>query len=140
AATVEDFLKCFADANTRDLTQFSRWYSQAGTPELAVRGSYDAKAKTYTFDIEQMTPPTPGQSAKQPRVIPLKLGLLDSKGRDIALKDAKGKAVPDNLIVLDKAAQKFVFSGIKEKPAVSLNRGFSAPVKISSNFGEENLR
>ncbi|MBX3535542.1 MAG: aminopeptidase N [Xanthobacteraceae bacterium] len=140
AATVEDFLKCFADANKRDLSQFARWYSQAGTPELAVRGSYDAKAKTYTLDIEQMVPPTPGQSAKQPAVIPLKLGLLDEKGRDIALKDPNGKPVHDNLIVLDKASQQFVFSGVKQKPAISLNRGFSAPVKLSTNFGEDNLR
>jgi aminopeptidase N len=139
AATIEDFLKCFADANKRDLTQFSRWYSQAGTPELAVRGSYDARAKIYTLDIEQMIPPTPGQSAKQPMVIPLNLGLLDGNGRDIALKDAKGKTVRDNLIVLDKDAQKFIFTGVKEKPAVSLNRGFSAPVKISTNFGADNL-
>jgi aminopeptidase N len=86
-----------------------------------------------------MTPPTPGQSAKQPMVIPLVLGLIDRKGRDIALKDANGKAVKDNLIVLDQASQRFVFSGVKEKPAVSLNRGFSAPVKISTNFGEGNL-
>ena len=139
AATIEDFLKCFADANKRDLAQFARWYSQAGTPELAVRGTYDAKAKTYTLDIEQMVPPTPGQSAKQPMVIPLKLGLLDGKGRDLALKDAKGKPVPGNLIVLDKAAQKFVFGGVKEKPAISINRGFSAPVKLVTNFGEDNL-
>ena len=139
AATVEDFLKCFADANKRDLSQFARWYSQAGTPELAVRGTYDAKAKTYTLDIEQMVPPTPGQSAKQPMVIPLKLGLLDNGGRDIALKDAKGKAVADDLIVLNSQAQQFVFAGVKEKPAVSLNRGFSAPVKLATNFGEDNL-
>jgi aminopeptidase N len=139
AATIEDFLKCFADANKRDLSQFALWYSQAGTPELAVRGSYDAKAKIYTLDIDQMIPPTPGQSAKQPMVIPLKLGLLDSKGRNIALKDAKGKPVRDDLIVFDKAAQKFVFTDVREKPAVSLNRGFSAPVKIASNFGEDNL-
>src|SRR6185437_8309228 len=38
AATVEDFLGCFADANGVDLTQFKLWYEQAGTPELAVRG------------------------------------------------------------------------------------------------------
>jgi aminopeptidase N len=139
AATIEDFLKCFADANKRDLSQFARWYSQAGTPELAVRGTYDAKAKTYTLDIEQMIPPTPGQSAKQPMMIPLVAGLLDKDGRDIVLKDAKGKAVRDNLIVLDKSSQKFVFSGVNEKPAVSLNRGFSAPVKLSTNFGENNL-
>jgi aminopeptidase N len=139
AATIEDFLKCFADANKRDLSQFALWYGQAGTPELAVRGTYDAKAKTYTLDVEQMIPPTPGQSAKKPMVIPLKLGLLDKQGRDLALKNAKGKAVADNLIVLDKRSQQFVFTGVKEKPAVSINRGFSAPVKIASNFGAENL-
>ena len=32
AATVEDFLSCFAEASGRDLTQFSLWYEQAGTP------------------------------------------------------------------------------------------------------------
>ncbi len=139
AATIEDFLKCFADANRRDLSQFALWYSQAGTPELAVRGTYDATAKTYTLDIEQMVPPTPGQSAKQPMVIPLKLGLIDAKGRDVPLKDAKGKSVSGDLILLDRQSQTFVFSGIKEKPAVSINRGFSAPVKISTNFGADNL-
>jgi len=139
AATIEDFLKCFADANKRDLSQFALWYSQAGTPELAVRGSYNATAKTYTLDIEQMVPPTPGQSAKQSMVIPLMLGLIDAKGRDIQIKDAKGKSVSGNLIVLDRQSQTFIFSGIKEKPAVSINRGFSAPVKISTNFGADNL-
>jgi len=139
AATIEDFLRCFADANDRDLSQFSLWYSQAGTPEIAVRGTYDAKAKTYTLDLDQMIPPTPGQSKKLPMVIPLKLGLLDKNGRDVVLKDEMGKPVRDDLIVLDKGAQKFVFSGIKEKPAVSLNRGFSAPVKITTNFGDDNL-
>jgi aminopeptidase N len=72
-------------------------------------------------------------------VIPLKLGLLSSNGRDIALKDTKGKTVGDNLIVLDERSKQFVFTGIKEKPAVSINRGFSAPVKISTNFGADNL-
>jgi aminopeptidase N len=140
AATVEDFLKCFADANKRDLSQFARWYAQAGTPELAVRGSFDAKAKTYTLDIEQMIPPTPGQSAKQPMVVPLKLGLIGKDGGEFALKDAKGKRVAGDLIVVDRSTSKFVFSGIKEKPVVSLNRGFSAPVKILSNFDEDDLR
>ena len=139
AATIEDFLKCFADANKADLAQFARWYSQAGTPELAVRGTHDPKAKTFTLEIEQMTPPTPGQSAKRPMTIPLKLGLIGRNGHDLPLKDAKGKPVQNDLIVLNEKAQTFVFSEVGEMPAVSLNRGFSAPVKISSNFGRENL-
>jgi aminopeptidase N len=139
AATVEDFLRCFADANKADLAQFARWYAQAGTPELAVRGVHDAATRTYTLEIEQAIPPTPGQSRKQPMVIPLRLALVGKDGRDMALKDAKGKSLGD-LIVLKDAAQRFVFGDIGEPPAVSLNRNFSAPVKISSNFGDDNLR
>jgi aminopeptidase N len=32
AVTCDDFRAAMADANGRDLTQFERWYSQAGTP------------------------------------------------------------------------------------------------------------
>src|SRR6202142_540836 len=76
AATVEDFLGCFADANEIDLSQFKLWYSQAGTPELALRGSFDAEHSRYRLEVRQMVPPTPGQSAKKPMLIPLAFGLL----------------------------------------------------------------
>ena len=71
AATVEQFIQCFADASGRDMTQFMRWYSQAGTPEVTVAGRYDAARKTYTLDAKQSVPPTPGQPTKAPMVIPL---------------------------------------------------------------------
>ena len=32
AATIDDFLRAMVDASGRDLRQFSRWYSEAGTP------------------------------------------------------------------------------------------------------------
>ena len=71
AATVEQFVQCFADVSHRDFTQFMRWYTQAGTPEVVVAPHYDARAKTYRLDITQATPPTPGQPDKAPMVIPL---------------------------------------------------------------------
>src|SRR5437660_1397358 len=49
AATVEQFVQCFADVSGRDLTQFMRWYSQAGTPEVTVNGTFDAARKTYSL-------------------------------------------------------------------------------------------
>ena len=64
AATVEQFIQCFADASGRDMTQFMRWYSQAGTPEVTVAGRYDAARKTYTLEVKQSVPPTPGQPTK----------------------------------------------------------------------------
>src|SRR5690348_14313313 len=76
AATVEQFIQCFAEQSGRDLTPFMRWYSQAGTPEVKVHGRYDAARRTYTLTCKQAVPPTPGQPSKQPMVIPLDIGLV----------------------------------------------------------------
>ncbi|MGC5145363.1 DUF3458 domain-containing protein, partial [Escherichia coli] len=74
-----------ADANGRDLSQFERWYSQAGTPLVQASADYDAKRKTLTLTLEQSCPATPGQKKKQPFHIPVAVGLLDAQGRDLAL-------------------------------------------------------
>ena len=112
AATVEQFVQCFADVNGRDLTQFMRWYSQAGTPEVVASGHYDAAAKTYRLDLAQVIPPTPGQPAKEPMVIPLVTGLVGRDGRDLPLTLADGQTIERGVLVLDKAAQSFVFTGV----------------------------
>src|SRR3546814_1351352 len=80
AATVEDFVKCFEDASGRDLSQFSLWYHQAGTPLVTASGAYDAAAATFTLSLEQMTPATPGQPNKQPAHIPLSFSLILDNG------------------------------------------------------------
>ncbi len=85
AATIEQFVQCFADATKRDLTQFMLWYSQAGTPEIVADGKYDAAAKTYTLQLSQSLAPTPGQPVKEPMVIPLRVGLVASDGADLPL-------------------------------------------------------
>ncbi len=90
AATVEQFVQCFADVSKRDFGQFMRWYSQAGTPEVVASGSYDAAAKTYKLDLAQVVPPTPGQPTKEPMVIPLVTGLIGQDGRDMPLTLADG--------------------------------------------------
>ena len=139
AATVEDFLGCFADANGIDLSQFKLWYSQAGTPELALRGSFDAAHARYRLEVRQMVPPTPGQSAKRPMLIPLAFGLLGKDGRDLALVSASGNKISDGLLRISAAEETFVFDGIREQPIPSFNRGFSAPIKLVSNLGEDDL-
>ena len=59
AVTCDDFVKAMEDASGIDLTQFKRWYTQAGTPRLAVSESYDAGAKTYTpVSYTHLTLPT----------------------------------------------------------------------------------
>jgi aminopeptidase N len=139
AATVDEFIQCFADANAVDLSQFMLWYSQAGTPEVAVTATHDARTKSCRLEIAQVVPPTAGQPSKEPMVIPLVVGLIDRAGNDVPLK-LDGGAQVDGVLVLDKAAHSFTFTGIAEPPVASLNRGFSAPIKIVANQSADDLR
>ena len=139
AATVEQFIKCFADASRRDLTQFMRWYSQAGTPEVTTRGHYDATRRTYTLSCTQTVPPTPGQPIKQPMVVPLSLGLVGKDGRDLLLKLSADGAISDTVVVLADAAATFEFVDVDERPVLSINRGFSAPIKLVNGLSADNL-
>jgi aminopeptidase N len=139
AATVEQFVQCFADASGKDLAQFMLWYSQAGTPEVVATGAYDARARTYRLDVAQTLAPTPGQPSKEPMVIPLAIGLVGSDGRDLALKPISG-SIEHGVITLAKPAETFVLGDIGEPPVLSLNRGFSAPIKLTANLSADNLR
>jgi aminopeptidase N len=140
AATVEQFVQCFADAAAVDLGQFMLWYGQAGTPELTVTGSYDAQNKAYRLDIAQTVPPTPGQPSKHPMLIPLVIGLVGADGRDLPLRLADGQSLERGLLKIDTAATSYVFADVAERPVPSINRGFSAPVKIIANLGDADLR
>src|SRR6266849_11222268 len=140
AATVEDFIACFADANGTDLTQFLRWYAQPGTPELKVTGSFDKSARSLRLELAQTVPATPGQPLKEPMAIPLALGLVGRDGRDLPLKLAAGRAIERGVLTLTKAAETFVFGDIGEPPVPSLNRGFSAPIKLVANVSADELR
>ncbi|WP_442578489.1 aminopeptidase N [Mesorhizobium sp. ASY16-5R] len=131
AATIEDFLKAFEDTSGRDLSQFALWYHQAGTPNLTVTAEHDAEAETFTLQIEQSVPPTPSESRKRLMHIPVQFGLVGSDGRDLAYAEAEGASVEGGVIHLRKRRHSVRFSGVRERPAVSLNRGFSAPVTLS---------
>src|SRR5579863_1384983 len=85
AATIEEFIACFAEVSGRDLTQFFRWYTQAGTPLVEVTANYDPAAQTLTLDLKQSCQPTPGQEEKLPFVIPIELGLFTPNGRSFDL-------------------------------------------------------
>ncbi len=138
AATVEDFLACFAQTSGQDLTHFARWYDQAGTPQLVAAGRHDPAARTYTLDLAQNTPPTPGQPVKEPVVIPIRLGLVGPDG-DLPLQASGDVPMRGDVAILDKAAGSIVFHDIDEAPAPSLLRGFSAPVKLDIALGTADL-
>ena len=139
AATVEQFIRCFAEASGREFSQFMRWYSQAGTPEVTVHGHFDAARKTYLLECRQVVPATPGQPLKEPMVIPLSLGLLGKDGRDIPLKPSTGEPLTTGVLVLTDQATSFELVDVNERPVLSINREFSAPVKVISDLDADDL-
>ncbi len=128
AVTCDDFVKAMEDASDISLEQFKLWYSQAGTPEVTFTGSYDEKAKRYDVKLSQEIPDTNGQSDKKPMVIPVALGLISPEGEDL---------IGTQLLVLNEKEQSFSFDNIPARPVPSVLRGFSAPVKLRTNLGEE---
>jgi aminopeptidase N len=126
AATIEDWLKVFEDATGRDLSQFARWYSEAGTPRLSVSDHW--ADGTYTLTFTQSTPPTPGQPDKRPRVIPIAVGLLNPNGDEV---------LPTTTLEMVEATQSFSFPGLGARPIPSILRGFSAPVVLEQKVSSE---
>src|SRR5262245_27346744 len=140
AATVEQFVQCFADASGVDLSQLMLWYSQAGTPEIVVSGGHDARSKTFQLEIAQTVPPTPGQPTKEPMLIPFAVGLVGRDGKDLPLSLAGSGAIERGILSLTNSSQVFVFKDIAEPPVMSLNRNFSAPVRVVANQSGDDLR
>ena len=139
AATVEDFIACFADSSGRDLTQFSLWYAQAGTPELICSLNYDEKSREAVLNVNQLLTPTPGQTKKKPMLIPLRLGLLGPDGKDLPLQLADGKKLHGDVLEITKSDQSFHFTNIESCPVPSLLRSFSAPVNLTIDLSNSEL-
>src|SRR5450631_2930953 len=144
AATIEDFISCFTETSGRDLTEFSRWYHQSGTPFVEVTASYDDKAETFTLDFTQSCKPTPGQDKKEPFVIPVALGLIIPGRGDIELRTgnedgASGAELSRGVIELTTARRRVTFHEVSSRPVPSLLRGFSAPVRLYYAASEADL-
>ncbi len=117
AITIEDWLKVFEDVTERDLGQFKRWYTQAGTPRLSVKEDYDSG--TYTLTFTQVTPPSAASPDPQPQVIPINVGLLNANGDEV---------MATQTLEMTQGTQSFSFEGLSGKPVPSILRDFSAPV------------
>jgi aminopeptidase N len=140
AVTIEDFVGCMAEASGEDFSQFMRWYSQAGTPDIDAHGEYDYVQGEYHLTLRQRTPATPGQPDKLPLHIPVRMGLVGTKsGQDLTLTLNGEKLGKDAVIHLRDDEQTFVFTDVAEAPVPSLLREFSAPVKLHYPYSREDL-
>jgi aminopeptidase N len=132
AVTCDDFVRAMADASGVDLSQFMRWYDQAGTPVLDVKGEYDAAARRYALFVKQSCPPTPGQETKLPFHIPLAVGLIGPDGRDLLAESTR-------VLPVKQPEERFSFENVAAKPVPSLLRDFSAPVIVRHDYTEAEL-
>lgn len=139
AATVEDFISSMADANKADLSQFSTWYNQSGTPEVICKYDFDPTSKIGTLNVEQITAPTQDQAKKVPLHIPMRLGFVASGGRDKAPKLNNGERIKDCVLHITEASQKFEFKAVTARNVPSLMRDFSAPVNLKIDYTEKDL-
>lgn len=142
AVTIEDFTDAMATASGIDLTDFKKWYSQAGTPKVSIDGSYNQNSKEFLIRASQMTPPTHGQIEKTPLVIPIKTALISKKsGKEIPFKQkgSNQEKNTDQILVLSSDSQEFILEGVSEDCIPSYLRGFSAPIKLETSFLESEL-
>jgi aminopeptidase N len=123
AATCEDFVSAMEDGAGIDLSHFRLWYSQAGTPKVTAALEHEPGGGRASLRLTQMVPPTPGQPDKQPLPIPLRIALFG---------EASGRKLEERLVLLDTARTEIVWEGISERPVLSINRGFSAPVIVDA--------
>jgi aminopeptidase N len=134
ATTVEAFIACFAEASGRDLTDFFAWYEQAGTPALNIAMAYDEGAKTLDLTLKQTTAPTPGQPTKVALPTPVVLGLLDGDGKTQTFRGPDDAGPVDSAVIVLNGLQETVrLTDVAHPPVLSPLRGFSAPVKLTTN-------
>ena len=149
AVTCDDFAQAIAEANpgselSTRLEAFKRWYGQAGTPRLQARTAWDAAAGTLTLTLTQTCAATPGQTDKQPFVVPVRMGLVARDGSALSLTlQGQSETSEEQLLVLEAAEQSWTFTGLTgldAAPVPSLLRGFSSPVVLEDGLDDESLR
>ena len=131
AVTCDDFVQCMADASGRDMSQFFLWYKQAGTPVLEVSTNYDADLKTLTLSFKQTQKDGAGQIHQRPLLIPVAVGLLNEQGVETH---------PTRILEMKAREQSFTFDNVTSRPIPSILRSFSAPVKLSTDLSDDDLR
>ena len=141
AVTTDDFAAAMADANAVDLSQFKFWYAQAGTPVVNVEDDWDEDTKTYELTFTQACPATPQKEnqdeSQRPFVIPIKISLLNTKGKLLSLNNNNAETA--KTLLVNAAQQTFKFTDITEKPIPDLLQEFSAPVHLNYDYGNEDL-
>ena len=131
AVTCDDFVQCMADASGRNMEHFFLWYKQAGTPSLSATTQFDDDAEQFTLTFKQTQADGSGEMHQKPLLIPIAVGLLDAKGNETH---------PTQVLEMTSREQSFTFENVTSRPVPSILRSFSAPVKLTTDLSDDDLR
>ena len=140
AVTTDDFRQAMADANGVDLSQFQRWYEQAGTPRVTVEAQWLAEQGEYRLHFRQHCPQGQDPHKFEPMMIPVLTALLSRDGEALETRlDGSSDLCHEHLLVLTDMAQTFRFTDLSAQPVPSLLRDFSAPVILDHDYADAEL-
>jgi aminopeptidase N len=127
AVTCEDFFSAMKQTPGGAYldNNFMLWYSQNGTPTVKVKTNWNEGDKTLTIQLDQQI-----LEGQEPFTIPFSIGILDNDGSDMYTQVIMSQSMSmTSAVILDR------------KPtAISLNRNFSAPVRVEYDYTDEELR
>lgn len=129
ATTIEHFYACFEEASGQDLGNFRRWYSQPGTPTVTASEIWDEDSGTLTVMLSQANPKTPGNDRPTPLPMPIRAAAFAPNGDKIE----------ELTLILDSDELIWTISGQAQRPLVSLNREFSAPIRLDHQISDDQV-
>ncbi len=133
AVRTEDFLWAMSEGGKIDLKQFERWYHQERTPILHVSHKYNKNEKKYILSLRQEVPNSVDDKIQKPYHFPLEIALFKEDGTiyniDNSLSYPKGISSSLTAHVREEN-ESFIFENIDSKPILSINRNFTAPIKV----------
>jgi len=124
AVTTNDFLWAMSEASGVDLTAFELWYHQSGTPTLQVKESFSDGV--YKVGFTQVIPDAIDGTKQKPYYFPLKIALFNNNGEEIS----------SETLIISQEREEFIVSNLTQKPILSINRDFSAPIIVEQEQQE----
>ena len=129
AVTCENFIDALSKGAEIDLSIFSKWYSQAGTPHIEIKR--ERKNSKFLLNISQKIN---NEYSNLP--IPIKMAFLDQGGHLVDFKINDSILDKEQVYLLCNNKEKIIIESEEEKITPSFLRSFSAPVYLKTDLQE----
>lgn len=129
AVTCENFIDALSKGAEIDLSIFSKWYSQAGTPNIEIKR--ERKNSKFLLNISQKIN---NEYSNLP--IPIKMAFLDQGGHLVDFKINNSILDKEHVYLLCNSKETIIIESEEEEITPSFLRSFSAPVYLKTDLQE----